>query len=282
MKSNTFSICCGLILLLAGGLLLADGAGAFGPGHFIKGGGMILFGVAAAGFTGIYFLHGLRKWGWLFPALFCVSLFLAIGMDQAEVAGPFPAVPLFVGLALPFFAGFGVTRKRGLLLPGILLALFAAFLPISALDGGEWSGVALFGMLVAACLATYFLLTHPWWLLLLAGGSASLGLVVTLATLVPRDDYPLLPGSHFQLGFYTWVLFLGLALTFVILWLLRKVHPTAWAIIPAIGLLVLTVLFWLLGGRFQEGWLAAALLVTGVMILLSSGWRSLKIRPGRG
>jgi hypothetical protein len=282
MKSKVFGIGTEAVLLLAGGLLLVDRAGAFGPGHFVKGGGMILFGVASAAFFCIYFLHGIRNWGWLLPAMFCASLFLTIGMDQAGVEGPYPAVPLFAGPALPFFAGYAVTKRRWLLVPGVFLGLFAAFLATSTLAGGDWAGVAFFGLLALALLAAYFLLSRPWGLLFLAGGSISIGSTVMLETLIPHEEIPPLPGTYFQIGYYTWALILGLGITFGILWLLRRIHHTAWAIFPATGLISLAAAMWLLGGRYPEGWFAAGLLLTGVTLLLSSGWRSLKLRPRKG
>ena len=73
-------------------------------------------------------------------------------------------------------------------------------------------------------------------------------------------------GGHVLL---TGLLFLGLATTFGILWLLRKTQPTGWAKYPAVGFLAMAVLFIVEGARFSEYWLATTLLVFGVTGLLA-------------
>jgi hypothetical protein len=107
-----------------------------------------------------------------------------------------------------------------------------------------------------------------WWAIIPGGLFASIGLVAALENFIPHYDYPRLPNT-IQWGVYTWVMFLGLATTFGILWLLRKTRPTGWARYPAAGLLVMAVSFFILGSRFQEFCLATVLLVVGVMLLLT-------------
>ena len=68
---------------------------------------------------------------------------------------------------------------------------------------------------------------------------------------------------------YIWVLFLGLAATFGVLWLLRKTQPTEWAKYPAAGLLAIAALSIIEGAHFAEFWPATMLLVTGAMFLLA-------------
>jgi hypothetical protein len=107
-----------------------------------------------------------------------------------------------------------------------------------------------------------------WWAVIPAGIFANIGLVVTLNILVPQEDYPSLPGM-LNWGFYTWVLFLGFAATFGILWLLGKTMPTRWAIYPAVGFLAVAVLFIIEGVHFSEYWLETTLLVFGLTFLLA-------------
>lgn len=127
----------------------------------------------------------------------------------------------------------------------------------------------VFMFLFAATFAAFAILSKKnWWAIIPAGIFASLGLVVVLDTLVPHEAYPALPGT-LTWGFYTWVLFLGLAATFGILWLLRKTQPTRWAIYPAVGFLAMAVLFIVEGARFSEYWLETMLLAFGVMLLLA-------------
>jgi hypothetical protein len=107
-----------------------------------------------------------------------------------------------------------------------------------------------------------------WWAIIPAGVFASLGLSAVLESLIPHAEYPSVPNT-LSWDVYIWVLFLGLAATFGVLWLLRKSQPTGWAKYPAIGLLALAVLAFILGSRFQEVWMATMMLVTGGTFLLA-------------
>ncbi len=123
-------------------------------------------------------------------------------------------------------------------------------------------------LLAATFLFFAILSKKNWWAIIPAGFFASIGLVVVLDTQIPYEDYPRIQGMLIW-GFYTWVLFLGLAATFGILWLLRKTLPTRWAIYPAAGFLAMAVLFIVEGAHFSEYWLETMLLVFGVMSLLA-------------
>ena len=127
----------------------------------------------------------------------------------------------------------------------------------------------VFMFLFAATFISFAILSKKnWWAIIPAGLFASIGLVVALDTLLPHEEYPRIQGMLIW-GYYTWVLFLGLAATFGILWLLRKSLPTSWAIYPAVGFLAMAVLFIVEGARFSEYWLETTLLVFGVTLLLA-------------
>ncbi len=65
------------------------------------------------------------------------------------------------------------------------------------------------------------------------------------------------------------MLFLGLAVTFGVPWLLRKTQPTDWAKYPATGLAVLAVQFLILGSRFQETCLMSVMVAIVAMLMLA-------------
>ena len=145
----------------------------------------------------------------------------------------------------------------------VLVPKMEILIPQSAVTG------MVFMFLLAATFLVFASLSKKnWWAIIPAGFFASIGLVVALDTLVPHEAYPELPGT-LTWGFYTWVLFLGLAATFGVLWLLRKILPTSWAIYPAAGFLSMAVLFIVEGARFSEYWLETTLLVFGVTLLLA-------------
>ena len=132
----------------------------------------------------------------------------------------------------------------------------------------EATGLIFMFLLAATFIAFAILSKKNWWAIIPGGIFASIGLVAALDILVPHEAHPSLLGT-LTWGFYTWVLFLGLAATFGILWLLRKTLPTSWAIYPAVGFLAMAVLFIIEGARFAEYWLATTLLVFGVTSLLA-------------
>ena len=234
----------------------------------------IIFAAGGVIFTLAYFLHGVKKWGWLFPALGCAALAVIIRMDEAGINSSLNGVPLFAAAAIPFYVGYAVDRKRwGLLVPAMLLTAFTVFLalPQSVLD--VWSGALFFFLFAIPFFVTYFLSKKNWWALIPAGTLASFGLVVLVEILVPHQEYPSLPN---QLSFdkFIWVLFLGLAATFGAVWLLRKSAPTGWAIYPAVGLLSISLASVLLGERFQDVWGVILTLVIGLTLLIGAlSWK---------
>jgi hypothetical protein len=81
-----------------------------------------------------YFFSGLRKWAWLFPALFFAALALnAAGIFNAY-GTPIVAFPILISFAIPFYVGYIVDRKQwaGLIPAWILtlLALIPALVPL--------------------------------------------------------------------------------------------------------------------------------------------------------
>ena len=172
------------------------------------------------------------------------------------------------------FTTIGLVVTQGILIPRsevtghfyrfqVLIPRMEILVPQSAVTGLG------FMLLMAATFLVFAIMSKKnWWAIIPAGLFASIGLVVVLDILVPHEAYPSLPGT-LNWGFYTWVLFLGLAATFGVLWLLRKILPTSWAIYPAAGFLAMAVLFIIEGARFSEYWLETMLLVFGVTLLLA-------------
>ena len=172
------------------------------------------------------------------------------------------------------FTTIGLVVTQGILIPRsevtghfyrfqVLIPRMEILVPQSAVTGLG------FMLLMAATFLVFAIMSKKnWWAIIPAGLFASIGLVVVLDILVPHEAYPSLPGT-LNWGFYTWVLFLGLAATFGVLWLLCKILPTSWAIYPAAGFLAMAVLFIVEGARFSEYWLETTLLVFGVTLLLA-------------
>src|SRR5512146_1787727 len=118
-----------------GAAFIAAGAGLLGGydfEHLSQQAKLWFFTAASATFILTYFLDGVRKWLWLFPALICAGLAVTLGMEMSGMENSsLTAVPILASLALPFYAGFALDRKRwGLLIPANILAVLTVFVAI--------------------------------------------------------------------------------------------------------------------------------------------------------
>ena len=172
------------------------------------------------------------------------------------------------------FATIGLVVTQGILIsqsevPGhfyrfqVLIPKMEILIPKSEVTGLS------FMLLSAATFLVFAIMSKMnWWAIIPAGIFASIGLVIVLEILAPQQEFPILP-NKIHWGVYSWVMFLGFAVTFGITWLLRKTQPTAWAKYPAAGLLVIAVMALILGSRFQEVWTVIVMIAIGVMLILA-------------
>jgi len=216
-----------------------------------------------------YFIHGLRKWGWLFPALFCAAMAITMWMSINDMQdSPLMMVPLLASIAVPFSVGYALHRKQlGLLIMAFISTSLMLFFVVADSNLGDGTGV--FFVFALPFFIIYFLSQKNWWAFVPAGVCTSFGLMGMLETLIPHKEYGSLPGL-ISWDVFIWVLFLGFAATFGIVWLRRKTQPTDWARYPALGFVALTILSLVLGEHFQEHWLAASILIIGGIFLLAS------------
>jgi hypothetical protein len=253
----------GLFVLSVLAFILGDGWNAISEQTKAIG-----FAAASAIFFIGYFVHGLSKWGWLFPALLCAAMTITIWMSINKMEdSPLMGLPIPVSVALPFYVGFALNHKHwGFLIPAIIVTIVTILMLISDTN---LEGVGVMFVFALPFFVIYFLSKKNWWAFIPAGTFASFGLVSVLEILVPHEEYASLPGT-LSWEVYIWVLFLGFAVTFGIPWLRRKSQPTDWTKYPALGFLALAIRSFTLGERFQEFWLDSAMLVTASMLLLAT------------
>ncbi len=319
MKTNLVKILWGIMLIALGGFLLADALGYLNLEFFTPNVWAIVFAIISVACFSCYFLVGVQKWGWLFPALIFAALTLILGIFIDNRNDTLIAVSVLLSVGIPFYVGYILNRKQwGLLIPAWIMTiipaivaladnansdligatvLFAIALPFifvylvnrhhkwALIVGAILAFIALFPLLgpilpdVIAGPVVMFLFALPffiiylaskkaWWAFIPAGVFSSIGIVALLATLLPNDEYFMLGGLEF--GAYSEVLLLCFAATFGILWLRRSSQPTAWAKYPAIGLLIVAMLAFLMWKTASNLVPALVLLIVGVTLIVAS------------
>ncbi len=227
----------------------------------------VFFAIASASCFVGYLIHGLRKWGWLFPALICASFAVSIWMSVNDQEDSLLMVTLlFLSIAVPFYVGFALDRSRwGLLIPAYVLTMIMIF---TLTSDSDYEGALVMSLFALPFFVAYFWSNKNWWAIIPGGVFAAIGLVSLIEELVPHQEFASLPNTM-SWGVYNWLLFLLLAVTFGVLWLRRNTQPTLWAAYPAAGFLALAILSLILGERFQEYWLSSVMLVIAGLLVLA-------------
>ncbi len=227
---------------------------------------LVLLSIAIPFFIGYIFNR--RHWGLLIPAYILTIISIIIVLAENTNSDLIGAAILY-SIALPFFTVYLVNRQhKWALIVGSVLAFIGLFPLLEPILPEEYAGPVIMFLFAVFFLAIYFISRKLWWSIIPAGVFSSIGVVALLETLLPEHEYFMVEGLQF--GGYTGVLLLGFALTFGVLWLLRSSQPTAWAKYPAIGLLILSLLAFLLWRTASDLVLAVFLLAVGAVMVFSS------------
>jgi hypothetical protein len=144
----------------------------------------------------------------------------------------------------------------------VLAAAFPAFgLALAVLLPGGWGGGMFLASIGAGFLSLYLTDRERWWALI------PMGALFTLSVIAGG-------GPAVQGGRAGVVLFVGLALTFGLLWRLPG-RPQPWAVYPAAALGVLALVVWTMIGDWL---LPVILIVVGVALLLRGPFRPTRDR----
>lgn len=227
----------------------------------------IFFAIVSAGCFVGYIIHGLRKWGWLFPALICASFAVIMWMSVNDLEdSPLMVAPLFLSIAVPFYVGFALDRTRwGLLIPAYVLTMIMIF---TLSSDSDYEGAVVMSLFALPFFVAYFWSKKNWWAFIPGGVFATIGLVSLIEELVPHQEFASLPNTM-HWGVFNWLLFLLLAVTFGVVWFRRNTQPTQWAAYPAAGFLTLAIMSYIMGEKFQEYWLSTVMLVIASLLVLA-------------
>jgi len=223
-------------------------------------GALFLFS-GAMPFLIVFLRNRAHRWA-LIPAwvLFILAL---ITLLSDHVSGNLIGALFMVSVALPFLVVYLLNRTyRWALITAAVTALVGIFPLISMLIGGDLIGAVVMFLFALPFFVVYLRWKDGWWALIPAGIFASIGLVVIITMFVPDNQ-------ELWSGILAGILLLGFGLTFGLLWLRRATQPTEWALYPAIGLLVASLLAFVLPRNFQNYW-AVVLLVVGVLLIVTS------------
>ncbi len=308
MKSKFFTIFWAVVLIAAGVVFLQRELGWINFDVVSSLVWALLFGAFGIFFVLTFISQGMQAWGWLFPGTIFLGISLIIWLEGTALGQVLSGAPVLAGVAIPFivaYAGDPKTRQWALI-PAWVLSVLTLVVLIERFVSGNLIGamvlysIALpflfiflqdrtrrwalipagvlaivgtipllelflvgqaFDFLVLALIAipfyvVFFMNRQNWWALIPAGVFTS----IVLALLVEA-----ITGMPFQAG----ILLAGFALTFGVLWLLRREQSTDWAKFPALGLFIAaTIVFFTENRANIVG--PFILILAGVVVLLSN------------
>ena len=181
MKAKVISIIWGVLLILGGVLFLAQNLGYITTSTLLW---AAVFGGLSVVFFVSYFASGVQNWGWLFPAVIFAASAINIEMVRLGVTGNWMAIPVLLGLALPFLVAFSLnpTSNRWALIPAWVFVVITVISQVAGWIPGEF--VAAF---ILYSIAVPFLVVFLWnrgnrWALIPTFVLAGVGLIPILVT----------------------------------------------------------------------------------------------------
>lgn len=188
MKVNRSSLFWGILLIVFGGLALAQQMGYLD--QLPDSAWVWIFGLISLVGLVAYLVSGFKEWGWLFPFGIFGGLAITIGLVVSGYDNPAMASPLFFGLLIPFGAAYLLDRSKNwwALIPGGVMLFLALVLLMADNAGGEWIGAMFLFMIGLPFLVVYLNnRTKNWWALIPGGVMLFLALIVVLSTTVKGE-----------------------------------------------------------------------------------------------
>jgi hypothetical protein len=213
-------------------------------------------------FVVAFALNPREHWWTLIPAWVMAVLTLMLWVVD-RVPGETIGALFMLAIGAPFLLVYALDRKRWwALIPGGVLAGMAVIIMLTTRMSGEGMGAVVLFVMAVPFLAVYAAAPQKnWWASIPAGVLGSLAVMVfVIASRSISDDL----GARLS-----GILFLGVGLTFAMLWLQRTSVPTAWAIYPAGGFVLLAALAFALGAGLELVW-PLVLIGVGLVLLLAS------------
>jgi hypothetical protein len=225
----------------------------------------VLLSVAIPFYVG--FIHNRAHWGLLIPAWGLTVISAILILSESANSDLIGSLFLFA-IALPFLTVYLFNRQhKWALIVGAVVGVIGLFPLIGSTVPADISGPVVMFLFALIFSIVYLAFKKQWWALIPGGVFASIGLVALLDILIPNRAY--FTVGEIEFGVYTSVLLLGFAATFGLLWLLRGSQPTAWAKYPALGLLIASILAFLMWKTLTD-LVPVVLLLVGIVLVLNA------------
>lgn len=263
MKVNKSSLFWGLLLIIGGGVALAQQFGYLN--QLPNSAWMWVFALISLVGLVSYLTSGLKEWGWLFPAGIFGGLAVTVALATNHVSSAAVGSPIFFGLLMPFLVAYLTDRTRNwwALIPcGIMLFLAMVTLLVDNV-GGEWIG-SLFLFLIALSFFVVYLNNHArTWALLVA-------YIMFVLSIAPAMS----SGGGEMAAYFGAVFLFAIALPFFVVYF--RSPENWWAIIPAGVMTTLTIITILaiagLIRNVEQGGYANAILLGGIAVTFAIVW----------
>lgn len=263
MKVNKSSLFWGLLLIIGGGVALAQQFGYLN--QLPNSAWMWVFALISLVGLVSYLTSGLKEWGWLFPAGIFGGLAVTVALATNHVSSAAVGSPIFFGLLLPFLVAYLTDRTRNwwALIPGGIMLFLAMVTLLVDNVGGEWIG-SLFLFLIALSFFVVYLNNHArTWALLVA-------YIMFVLSIAPAMS----SGGDEMAAYFGAVFLFAIALPFFVVYF--RSPENWWAIIPAGVMTTLTIITTLaiagLIRNAEQGGYANAILLGGIAVTFAIVW----------
>lgn len=184
MKEKSVGMFWGVVLILLGAVFLITGKSSFQITN--PWAAMALTGAISLAFFGSYYLSGVEKWGWLFPACIFAGITLVVLLTQIfpEPQGGWVAAPILLSIAAPFLVKyFQNPRKHDwALIPAYVLAAVTLIAALADVIQGELMATFVLLLIALPFLVVYLRDRTRRWALIPFGVLAVISIIPPLST----------------------------------------------------------------------------------------------------